>query len=71
MPNELEKKSEELMKALVEDVKAKLPVIKKLKAMSKLAKDIGEGAPELESVLETAEGFAKMVIDRFEKKPKG
>jgi len=71
MPGELEKKGAELMAALVKDVKDKLPVIKKLKAMNKLAKDIGEGAPELESVIESAESFAKMVIDRFEKpKPK-
>jgi len=62
------KKSDDLMEALVKDVRGKLPVLKKLKAMAKLAKDIGEEDLEIDQVLEAAEGFSKMVIDRFEKK---
>ena len=59
------------MEALVKDVRGNLPVLKKLKAMAKLAKDIGEEDLEIDQVLEAAEGFSKMVIDRFEKsKPK-
>jgi len=65
---DLVKKNEDLMESLVKDVRSKLPVLKKLKAMAKLAKDIGEEDLEIDQVLEAAEGFSKMVIDRFEKK---
>ena len=68
MAENLLKKSDDLMDALVKDVREKLPVLKKLKAMAKLAKDIGEEDLEIDQVLEAAEGFSKMVIDRFEKK---
>jgi len=68
MAENLLKKSDDLMEALVKDVRGKLPVLKKLKAMAKLAKDIGEEDLEIDQVLEAAEGFSKMVIDRFEKK---
>jgi len=67
MAEELRKKGEALMESLVKDVQSKLPIIKKLKAMNKLAKDIGEGAPELDGVIETAESFANMVIEKFGK----
>jgi len=71
MAEELLKKSEALMESLVKDVQSKLPVIEKLKAMNKLASEIGEGAPELDGLIETAESFANMVIERFGKtKPK-
>jgi len=66
--NDLVKKNEDLMESLVKDVRGKLPVLKKLKAMAKLAKDIGEEDLEIDQVLEAAESFSKMVIDRFEKK---
>ena len=68
MAENLLKKSDDLMEALVKDVRGKLPVLKKLKAIAKLAKDIGEEDLEIDQVLEAAEGFSKMVIDRFEKK---
>ena len=68
MAENLLKKSDDLMEALVKDVRGQLPVLKKLKAMAKLAKDIGEEDLEIDQVLEAAEGFSKMVIDRFEKK---
>ena len=68
MATDLQKKGDNLMAALVKDVKDKIPILEKLKAMSKLASEIGEGAPEVDAVVETAESFAKMVIDRFEKK---
>jgi len=71
MSDDLKAKGEALIESLVKDVKEKLPVIEKLKAMNKLAQEIGEGAPELDQVIETAESFAKMVIERFGKpKPK-
>ena len=68
MPGDLQKKSDDLMEALVKDVRAKMPVLKKLRAMAKLAKDIDKEAPEMDQVLTAAEDFASMVIDRFEKK---
>lgn len=71
MAEDLAKKGEALMESLVKDVREKIPVLKKLRAMSKLAKDIGEEAPEMDRVLSAAEDFADMVIKRFEKsKPK-
>lgn len=71
MPEDLAKKSEALMEGLVKDVREKLPILKKLRAMSKLAKDIGDDVPEMDRVLGAAEDFADMVIKRFEKsKPK-
>ena len=70
MPGDLQKKSDDLMEALVKDVRAKMPVLKKLRAMAKLAKDIDKEAPEMDQVLTAAEDFASMVIDRFEKSKK-
>jgi len=67
MAEDLQKKSDDLMESLVKDVREKLPTLKKLRAMSKLAKDIGEEAPEMDRVLGAAEDFADMVIKRFEK----
>ena len=67
MAEELQKKGEALMESLVKDVREKLPVLKKLRAMSKLAKDIGEDVPEMDQILGSAEDFADMVIKRFDK----
>jgi len=68
MAENLEKKGENLMADLVKDIEGKLPTIERLKQMNKLAAEIGEKDVELENVIESAESFAHMIIDRFGKK---
>ena len=70
MADELKAKSEALIQGLVKDIKEKLPVLQKLRAMSELAKEIGDVDPAMDQVLETAESFAEMVLKKFDKASK-
>lgn len=71
MSDELKKKGESLIKDLVKDVKDKASMISKVKQISEIAKSLGEDTEAVDNVIGAAEGFSKMVLDRFDKtKPK-
>jgi len=70
MSDALRKKGESLISDLVKDVKDKQTVVKKIKAMSKLAKDIGESTEEVDNAISAIEAFSDMVIKRFDKSAK-
>jgi len=67
MADPLKAKGEALIKSLVTDVKGKMDVISKVKEMAKIAKELGEDTADVDSVIEASEGFADMVIKRFDK----
>jgi len=67
MADPLKAKGEALIKSLVTDVKGKMDVISKVKEMAKIAKELGEDTTDVDSVIEASEGFADMVIKRFDK----
>ena len=70
MSDELRKKGASMIEELVKDVKDKIGVVKKIKAMSKLAHDIGEDTAEVDNAIDAIEGFSDMVIKRFDKSVK-
>jgi len=67
MSDELRAKGESLIQDLVKDVKDKKEVIKKIKAMTRLAKSIGEDTKEIEDVITATEAFSDTVLKRFDK----
>jgi len=70
--DEIKKTGDELIAKLVNDVKGKMPTIERIKAISKLAKEIGEDTSDVDNVIEAADSFAKSILSRFDKsKPKG
>lgn len=72
MSDEIKKTGDELIAKLVNDVKGKMPTIERIKAISKLAKEIGEDTSDVDNVIEAADSFAKSILSRFDKsKPKG
>jgi len=65
--DELKKTGDALIAKLVKDVKDKMPMIDKIKAISKLAKEIGEDTADVDQVIDTADSFAKSILSRFDK----
>jgi len=65
--DELKAKSEALIQGLVKDVKEKMPIIAKIKAMSKLAKELEQPTEDVDRVVDVIEEFGKMVIKKFDK----
>jgi len=65
--DELKAKSEALIQGLLKDVKEKMPIIAKIKAMSKLAKELEQPTEDVDRVVDVIEEFGKMVIKKFDK----
>ena len=70
MSDELKKTGDALIAKLVDDVKGKMPTIEKIKAISKLAKEIGEDTSDVDNVIDAADTFAKSILSRFDKPKK-
>ena len=70
MSDELKAKSEALIQGLVKDVKEKMPIIAKIKAMAQIAKELEQPTEDVDKVVEVIEEFGKMVIKKFEKSSK-
>jgi len=68
--DELKAKSEALIQGLVKDVKEKMPIIAKIKAMAQIAKELEQPTEDVDKVVEVIEEFGKMVIKKFEKTTK-
>ena len=72
MSDEIKKTGDDLIAKLVKDVKDKAPTIDKIKAISKLAKELGEDTSIIDQVIDVADSFGKSILSRFDKsKPKG
>lgn len=67
MSDPILKRTDEIAKKLVEDVKQKRPQLAKMKEMAKLAQEIGEPVPELDEMIKTAEVFADMILEKLDK----
>ena len=67
MSDDMPKRAKELLEEVVKDVESREKDVKKLKAMTKLAKDLGEDTSDLESMLTVVDDFTASVKRRLGK----